>query len=179
MEIVLKSKQGYWRAPMVCLTFSSILCLWLVGPLCVIASMSLIFRGTYWQNSKFEGRGNLRTVYLFLPPKLGVLIPQINTEFSLIDLGLGTSWHCWNVPPTPRCAHICCLVSIRIWWASMSAFFPHLGIQFHTFAPYTLPRRMPLHQTAPLVPSVNHHHPPLTVWAKVIRWEALLLDRPS
>jgi len=34
-------------------------------------------------------------------------------------------------------------------------YFLHRGIQFHTFAPYTLPRQMPFCQAAILLPSVT------------------------
>ena len=58
----------------------------------------------------------------------------------------------------PHCAHFHRLVSISIQQTSVIAnggcFFPHGGIQWHTFASYALPCRTPRCQTAPLLQSV-------------------------
>ena len=52
-----------------------------------------------------------------------------------------------------------CLVSINIQQVSMNVsgchFFPHRGLQFHTFASSTLLCQIPFCQTAPLLPSVT------------------------
>jgi len=60
--------------------------------------------------------------------------------------------------PSPRCANIHCLVSVKVQLASMNVigcnFFPHGRIQLHTFASYALPCQTPFCQTAPLLSSV-------------------------
>ena len=62
---------------------------------------------------------------------------------------------CWNAPPTPDCSHPLfglhkCSASID-GCVSRCHFFPHGGIQWHTFTSYVLPRQMPFGQTAPLL----------------------------
>ena len=61
--------------------------------------------------------------------------------------------HC----PLPDCSHplfglLKCPASINE--CQQVQFFLHGGIQFHTFASYTLPCQTPFCQTAPLLPSV-------------------------
>ena len=70
----------------------------------------------------------------------------------------------------PHCAHILCLVSINPQQATMNVsgchFFPHGGIQFHSFVSYALPLQIPFCQTAPELPSVT--------WQQTVRqfwWE--------
>ena len=54
--------------------------------------------------------------------------------------------------PPPHCVHIHCFVSINACQESMnvsgSPFFPHEGIQWHTFASYALPCQTPFYETA-------------------------------
>jgi len=60
--------------------------------------------------------------------------------------------------PLPQCANIYCLASVSIQQVSMNVirciFFPHRGIQLHTFASYALPCQTPFCQTAPPLSSV-------------------------
>ena len=60
--------------------------------------------------------------------------------------------------PPPHCANIHCLVSVKrsasVNECHWMQFFPHGGIQLHTFASYALPCQTPFSQTAPLLSSV-------------------------
>ena len=73
-------------------------------------------------------------------------------------------------------------------------FFPHGGINCHTFASYSLLRQTSFCQTAPPLSSVTqqqnlmgywleaqsllpYHYLPLTSWADIIKQEALLLEQ--
>ena len=48
--------------------------------------------------------------------------------------------------------------------ASTDEFFPHTGIQFHTFASYTFPCQAPFCQTAPLLPSGTQQQNVMEYW---------------
>jgi len=74
----------------------------------------------------------------------------------------------WNTPAaTSLCSHPLfglqkCSASIdECQWVP---FFPQWGIQWHTFASYTLPYQMPLCQTAPLLPSVTQQRHVMEYW---------------
>ena len=62
------------------------------------------------------------------------------------------SCHCWNAPPTTSlCSHsLLCLHKClsRIDECQWVPFFPHEGIQWHTFASYALPCQTPFYETA-------------------------------
>ena len=70
-------------------------------------------------------------------------------------------------PPT-HCAYIHCLVSINVQQLFRNAnkchFFPHGGIQWHTFASCTLPCQMSSCQSAPLLPSVTQQQNVREYW---------------
>ena len=77
--------------------------------------------------------------------------------------------HCWNVPPTTSvCSHpLFCLHkrSRRVnECQGVQFFFPHGGVQWHTFAPSLLPCQIPLSQTAPLLPPVTWHQNVREYW---------------
>jgi len=67
--------------------------------------------------------------------------------------------HCWNAPPTaslfsyPPFALL--KHSSNVNECQWVPFFPHGGIQLHTFASSILPSKMSFCQTAPLLPSVT------------------------
>ena len=74
-------------------------------------------------------------------------------------------------------------------------FFPHSGVPLH--CSICTPVTDTILSACPLLPSVtqqkhgmghwgevqpllpSHQHPPLTLWANIIKWEALLLEQPS
>jgi len=72
--------------------------------------------------------------------------------------------HCANAEtnhPAPRCAPIHSLDnrSASTGDCQWVQFFPHGGIQWHTFVPYTPPCQMPFCQTAPLLPPSHRLQP--------------------
>ena len=56
--------------------------------------------------------------------------------------------------PPPHCANIHCLVYVKVDECHWVQFFPHGGIQLHTFVSYALPCQTPFCQTAPMLSSV-------------------------
>ena len=93
--------------------------------------------------------------------------------------------HCWNASPTTSLFSPP-LFGLNKHSASVDEcqwvqFFPHGWIQWPTFASYTLPCQTPFcHRVTKwngiLVRRFNlyHHHPPLKLWANIIKKKALL-----
>ena len=78
------------------------------------------------------------------------------------------SCHCWNTPPTSP-VHSHPTFGLHKCSASFSGcqqvpFFPHRGIQWHTFASHALPCWMPFCWTAPLLPFVSQQQNVLEYW---------------
>ena len=76
--------------------------------------------------------------------------------------------HCWNTPPSPSlCSHLLfglhkCSASIdECQWVP---FFLHEGMQWHNFAPSTLPCQTSFCQTTPLLPSVTEQQHGMGYW---------------
>ena len=66
---------------------------------------------------------------------------------------------------------------IRLCTCQWAPFIPWGGIQWHTFAPYTLPCQTPFCQTAPLLPSVTQQHKVTKHWQE--DWACPALPPPS
>ena len=76
--------------------------------------------------------------------------------------------HYWNAPVTTSlCLHPLLGLykpSANVDECQWVPFFPHEGIQCHTFAPYALPCQTPFCQTAPPLPSVTWQQNVMTHW---------------
>ena len=73
--------------------------------------------------------------------------------------------NCWNAPlSTSLCSHLQFGLHQRSASISGCNFFPHGGVQWHTFASSSLPYQMPLCQTSPLLPSAAQQQHIMEYW---------------